>query len=102
MDTDDLSIETYNAIIMTSEKFDSDLTLQFGLLAEKCGDDNDYLIKAKKLIADWRGNLDFAQEDIFFGERKSTNVILEKVLIKIEKQINLVLEIPIENRKFEF
>ena len=33
MDTDDLSNETYKAVIIEAEKFNHDLTLQFGILA---------------------------------------------------------------------
>ncbi len=33
MDTDDLSKPTYNGIILECEKYNHDLTLQFGILA---------------------------------------------------------------------
>ena len=36
MDTDDLSIPTYTGVIIETEKFNHDLTLQFGLLALDC------------------------------------------------------------------
>ena len=36
MDTDDLSIPTYNGIIIEAENFNHDLTIQFGVLASNC------------------------------------------------------------------
>jgi len=33
MDTDDLSDKTYTAIMIEAERFNGDLTLQFGLLS---------------------------------------------------------------------
>lgn len=33
MDTDDLSNEVYNVILVEAEKFNHDFTLQFGLLS---------------------------------------------------------------------
>jgi len=50
MDTDELSEETYKAIFHTAEKYHHNLTLQFGLLASQCKNDDDYLNKASKLI----------------------------------------------------
>lgn len=42
MDTDDLSTEAFSGITIESEKFDRDLSLQFGLLASQCKDEEDY------------------------------------------------------------
>ncbi|MDQ6762709.1 MAG: hypothetical protein M3015_08780 [Bacteroidota bacterium] len=39
MDTDELSSKTYRAIIIEAEKFNHDLTLQFGVLASSCTDE---------------------------------------------------------------
>ncbi|MDZ4147232.1 MAG: hypothetical protein U1C58_03020 [Flavobacteriaceae bacterium] len=50
MDTDDLSIPTYNGIIVEAERFNHDLTLQFGALAANCKDDDEYLNQAEALI----------------------------------------------------
>jgi len=42
MDTDDLSIPTYKeGIILEAERFNHDLTLQFGLLSSSCKDDEE-------------------------------------------------------------
>ena len=102
MDTDDLSTETYNAVILTSEKFNHDLTLQFGILADVCKDDNDYLVKAKKLIGTWKGDLRFHSHNIFFDSPTPNVQSFERVLLKIEEQIDKVMKIPMEQREFEF
>ena len=36
MDTDDLSSETYEAMILEAERFHHNLTLHFGMLAGQC------------------------------------------------------------------
>ena len=59
MDTDDLSIPTYDAIFREAEGFNHDLTLQFGVLASQCKDDDDYLNKAEILIKEWLREKDF-------------------------------------------
>jgi hypothetical protein len=41
LDTDDLSINTYNAVIVEAERFHHDLTLQFGLLASGANSDDE-------------------------------------------------------------
>lgn len=46
MDTDELSTETYEGVIAV-EKFNSDLALQFGLLASDCKNEEEYLNEAK-------------------------------------------------------
>jgi len=102
MDTDELSEETYKAVIITSEKFNHNLTLQFGLLASNCSDDNEYLEKANQLIIEWKSDLTNSINDIFFDTKKPTKLSFENVLIKIENQIKKVIRIPIEKRKFEF
>lgn len=102
MDTDELSEETYKAIIITSEKFNHNLTLQFGLLASDCSDDNDYLEKANQLIVAWKSDLINSINDIFFDTEKPKIPGFENVLLKIQNQIQKVLSIPVEKRNFEF
>lgn len=102
MDTDELSEETYNAILITSEKFNHNLTLQFGLLANGCSDDNDYLEKANQLIIYWKSNLTNSINDIFFDTEKPKRSGFENVLLKIQNQIKNVISIPVEERNFEF
>jgi len=102
MDTDELSEETYKAVLITSEKYNHNLTLQFGLLASECSDDNDYLEKANHLIIAWKSDLTNSINDIFFDTEKPKNSSFENVLLKIQNQIQKVLSIPVEKRKFEF
>lgn len=59
MDIDDLSKPTYNGIILECEKYNHDLTLQFGILASACKDNDDYLNHSEALIKDWLSNKDF-------------------------------------------
>jgi hypothetical protein len=70
MDTDDLSKATYNGVLIEAERFNHDLTLQFGLLASGCKDDDDYLNQAEALIKEWLQIDDFEDiiDDIFYGE----------------------------------
>jgi len=44
IDTGDLSDKTYKAIMMESDKFNQDLTLQFGLLSYECEDEKDFIM----------------------------------------------------------
>lgn len=50
MDTDDLSTPTYQGIIIEAERLNHDLTLQFGILASGCKNDDDYLNKSETII----------------------------------------------------
>jgi hypothetical protein len=102
MDTDELSEETYKAIIITSEKFNHNLTLQFGILASVCSDDNDYLFKANNFIIEWKSDLANTINEIFFDTAKPKASIFENLLSNIQSQIEKVISIPIEKRKFEF
>jgi hypothetical protein len=102
MDTDELSEETYKAIFMNSETFNHNLTLQFGLLANDCFDDDDYLKKANQLIIYWKKDFHNAIGSIFFDTKKPTKPAFENILLQIQKDIHKVLSIPIEKRKFEF
>jgi hypothetical protein len=43
MDTDDLSNETYEAVIIEAERFHHNLTLHFGLLAGQCDTEEECL-----------------------------------------------------------
>jgi len=103
MDTDELSNETYEAVILTAERFNHDLTLQFGCLASKCKSDNDYLLKAEQMTKRWLKYkyFDDLMDDIFFRnppKRKD----FEKSLSDILLNINKVRQIPMKKRTFEF
>ena len=49
MDTDDLSIESYEGILIEAEKLTHDLTLHFGVLSGDCKNETEYIDKADKL-----------------------------------------------------
>jgi len=102
MDTNDLSRETQTAIIDTAERFHNDLALQFGLLADDCKTDNEFLDVSESIIKDCLTNWDLEEVimDIFFDNppsKKDFKKILDKLLINIEN----VRKIPIEKRKFD-
>ncbi|MEA3448876.1 MAG: hypothetical protein U9Q98_10615 [Bacteroidota bacterium] len=50
MDTDNLSNETYRAVIIEAEKFTHDLTIRFGVLASSCKNEKEYLEMSEELI----------------------------------------------------
>jgi hypothetical protein len=61
LDTDDLSINTYNAVIVEAERFHHDLTLQFGLLASGANSDDEYLDRAEAMISHWKTNWEMSE-----------------------------------------
>ena len=71
IDTDDLSEETYRAIIVEAEKFNHDLTLRFGQLSYHCKDEAEYIANAKKLIEAMFEYDEHDLDDIFFGNPPS-------------------------------
>lgn len=87
IDTDDLTDETYNAIIIESENFDHNLTLQFGLLSDECDDEADYISKSIKLIEEMLTYDEIEIDDMFFGEPPSKTEF-HKALHKILKNIS--------------
>jgi len=102
MDTDDLSIPTYKGIIIEAEKFNHDLTLQFGLLASECENDDDYLNKVEVSIKEWlqTNDFDYIIEDIFFGESVRYDHF-KKTLDKILANISEIRKTPMIQREFE-
>jgi len=101
MDTDDLSRETYRAIIIEAEKFNHDLTLRFGVLAGRCKDENEYIDKAVQLINYLRKGDKIFLSDIFFGDLPDL-VKLNSALDKMSKNIFKVQSIPMDKRHFDF
>lgn len=67
MDTGDLSAETYQAILIEAEKFNHNLTLQFGLLSSVCKNENDFIEKSIELIKEMENYDDIDLDDMFFG-----------------------------------
>jgi len=101
MDTDDLSRETYDGILMEAERLTHDLTLHFGVLASDCKDEFDYIEKAKLLIKEIRDSDDEDLYDIFWGNPPDKKE-LYRTFDNILKNIEEVEAIPIEKRKFDF
>lgn len=102
MDTDNLSIPTYNGIIIECERYHRDLTLQFGVLASDCKDDDDYLDQAEIMIKKWFADEDFdvIADEIFFGEfvdLDAFRTILEKLLSNISE----IRKTPMNEREYE-
>ena len=101
MDTDDLSKEAYKGIIIEAEKFNHDLTLQFGVLASSCKNEKEYLSKASQLIKVIQ-RLDRSElSEIFFDsipDKKYLDLTLEKMLANISK----VEIIPENKRHYDF
>jgi hypothetical protein len=101
MDTDDLSTEAYQGIIVEAEKFDHDLTLRFGVIASDCKDEDDYLNKASDLISELRTLDEEELTDVFFGklpDTESLNLTLDRII----KNIAQVRKTPKEQRHYEF
>ena len=101
MDTDDLSNETYKPVIIEAEIFNHDLTLQFGVLASSCKNEEDYLLNAEKLVHQMREMDEYDMDDLFFGNPPSKASFM-KALDKISNNIIKVRKIPIDKRHFEF
>jgi predicted nucleic acid-binding protein len=102
MDTDDLSIPTYNGIIIEAEKFNHDLTLQFGVLASNCKDDDDYLNQTETMIKNWLKVDDFEEviAYIFYGAPVDEEEF-KKTLHLLLSNIAEIRKTPMEQREFE-
>lgn len=101
MDTDDLSNETYDGVIIESEKLTRNLTLHYGCLADDCDTEAEYLKEAKRLTQEIMEYDDVDLDDLFFGEppeKEKLILTLNKILINIEE----IKKIPVEKRHYEF
>jgi len=100
MDTDDLSQEAYEAVIIEAERFNHDLTSQFGLLSSECKNEKEYLEKSILLIHELKKIKPGEFEDIFFDvipNKKDLNKALDTILANIEN----VKKIPEKKRHFD-
>ena len=101
MDTDDLSNETYEAIIIEAERFHHNLSLHFGALADDCDSEDEYLAAAEKLVKKLqKAKPNFIQE-FLFGEVADIST-LPATLDKILANVARVRDIPEEKRTYEF
>lgn len=99
MDTDDLSREAYNGIIIEAERLTHDLTLHFGLLSYDCKNETEYIDKAEKLTREILELEDYELDDLFWGnppDKEKLNFTLRKIINNIEE----VKHIPIEKRHY--
>lgn len=100
MDTDDLSREAYEGILIEAEKLSHDLTLHYGLLSGDCEDETEYLEKAEKLTkALLKVDADHL-EDIFWGNALPKDK-LDSTLNKILRNIEKIRKIPEEDRHYD-
>ncbi len=102
MDTNDLSSETHKAILQAAEKFHHDLTLPFGVMAESCDSDDEFLDKSESMIKNWLidCDLDDVIDDVFF-ENQPKKKDFKDALKAILKNIAKVQAIPLEDRHFD-
>ena len=101
MDTDDLSNETYKAIILEADKFDHDLTLQFGMLSGQCKSEEEFLSESVSLINEIRHLSKEELNDLFFGRDPNKKKLIE-TLDRMINNIEQVKKIPKTERTFEF
>lgn len=87
MDTDDLSRKAYKGILIEAERFTHDLTLHFGLLADECKDEAEYLVKSRILIGELKEVEPEDYSDVFFGERPD-QVKLHQTLDRMLRNID--------------
>jgi hypothetical protein len=100
MDTGDLSVEAYRAIMIEAEMFNHDLTLQFGLLSSHCKDENDFIENAIQLINKMK-ECDHADlDDMFFGNPPEMNKF-QTALKRILENIVELKKIPTEKRTYD-
>jgi hypothetical protein len=101
MDTDDLSEDAYAAVIIEAERFHHDLTLQFGLLAEDCSDEDEYLQECKRLILELKQLKPEDFQDIFFDDPPAMSDLV-RTLDVISHNIDKVTSVPLKKRRFDF
>ncbi len=101
MDTDDLSREAYDGILIEAEKLTHDLTLHYGLLSYDCKNETEYIEKAEKLTREIMEAKDYELDDLFWGNPPAKESLVS-TLKKILKNIEKVKSIPIEKRNYDF
>lgn len=88
VDTGDLTDNTYQAIMIEAERFNHDLTLQFGLLSYHCEDEKDFIAKSRLLVNEKLKYDEADFDDLFFGNlpaKKDFHKTLHKMLNNISK-----------------
>lgn len=88
VDTGDLTDKTYKAIMIEAERFNHDLTLQFGLLSYDSKDEKDFIAKSRLLINEMLTYDEVDLDELFFGNPPAKNDFhkaLHKMLNNISK-----------------
>ena len=88
IDTGDLTDKTYKAIMIEAERFNHDLTLQFGLLSDECKDEKDFIAKCMLLIKKMLKYDEVDLNDMFFGNppyKNNFHKALNKLLNNLSK-----------------
>ncbi len=101
MDTDELSIEVYKAIIIAAENFSHDLTLQYGVLSYECANEQEYLDKSEQLTNEILNYDEVELDDLFFGnppKKEKLHIALKKII----SNIAAVKQIPIDKRHYDY
>ena len=100
MDTQDLSREAYEGILLEAEKLTHDLTLQYGLLSGYCNDEAEYFEKAIQMTREIMQADDWELDDLFWENhpgKEKLNFTLQTIIANIEH----IKKIPIENRHYD-
>lgn len=100
MDTDDLSREAYEGILLEAEQLAHDLTLHYGLLSGYCKDEADYIEKALEMTKEIMHADDYELDDLFLGnppDKQKLNLTLQRIIGNIEH----IMKTPIENRHYD-
>jgi uncharacterized protein YyaL (SSP411 family) len=101
MDTDDLSRNAYDGIILEAEKLTHDLTLHYGLLSYECKNETEYLEKAEKLTKEIMELDDYDLEECFWGyppNKEKLHLTLKKIISNITE----IKRIPIDKRHYDW
>lgn len=101
MDTDDLSNEAYEAVIMEAERFHQNLTIHFGVLVDGCNTEEEYLAAAEKMAKNIKTFTTDSLDDFLFNEVDDISA-LPATLDKILANIARVREVPEEKRTYVF
>lgn len=101
MDTDNLSTNTYNAVIKEAEKFHRNLMLHFGGLAGESKTEEEFLTAAETSIKNWLEDwkTDDVVQTIFYENPPDTTEFIN-VLKTIRDNIVQVRRIPLKKREF--
>ena len=101
MDTDELSREGYEGVLLEAEKLNHDLTLHYGLLSGFCEDEADYIDKAIELTNEIMQADDWELDDLFSEnppDKEKLNFTLQAIIVNIES----IRKIPIEKRHYDY